>query len=211
MATLTPVLLGYKKDFPKDSTETKGDEVSVTGNVILLIPDDVVGHFNIPEAPANVYGGVARQVIAQYTYKRYKDFTDSTGVDVIVPAHERGVSGKESAENVVRLPHATLKTAAGRPRTCSIRFPRFFNLIMISQALGSMIKANEPASFKLDSTGKSHPFVQNTSTTVFTGYESGAWVATTLMTPVNTEETDVVADITIVKGRTRNYTAAPTP
>lgn len=204
---LKSCVLAYTKDFSKDSTLTKGDETKVTANAILLIPEDVTDHYNIPTVE-NVSAQV-QQVIKGYTYNRFGDFTDSTGAEVIVPDFERGGGGgTASARNVVRLPHATLKTTKGKPRTCSIRFPRFFNLIMIGQALGTMLKSHAPDKWKLDRTGKSYPFLASTSTGVMAGYQSGAWVVSAPVTATNAEDTEAVGPVTVVAGRSRRKASA---
>ena len=200
---LKSCLLAYKKDFPKTSTPARGDETSVTANAILLIPDEIVDHFNIPTVD-NI-SAQSRQIIEEFTYTRFAGFDDATGTPVTVPQHERGGgAAANSTHNVVRLPHGSLRTGRGRPRTCSIRFPSFFNLIMIGQALGTMLKANEPDSWKLDRSGRSYPFVASTATGLIPGYESGAWVVSAPVTSVNTEETSVVKDTTVVKSKGRS-------
>jgi hypothetical protein len=204
---LKSCLLAYTKDFSKDSTTAKGDETKVTANAILLIPEDVTDHFNIPTVE-NVSAQV-QQVIKGYTYQRYGDFTDSTGIQVVVPDFERGGGGgTASAKNVVRLPHATLKTSKKKPRTCSIRFPRFFNLIMIGQALGTMLKAHAPDKWMLDRTGKKYPFLASTSTGLMPGYQSGAWVVTTPVAATNDEDTSAVGPTTVVASRSRRKASA---
>lgn len=206
---LKSCLLAYTKDFSKDSTVAKGDEAKVTANAILLIPEDVCDHYNIPTVE-NVSAQV-QQVIKGYTYQRFGDFTDSTGIQVVVPDFERGGgSGTGSAKNVVRLAHATLKTSKNKPRTCSIRFPRFFNLIMIGQALGTMLKANAPDRWMLDRTGKKYPFLASTSTGLRSGYQSGAWVVATPVTATNADDTDAVSPTTVVAGRSRRKASAST-
>jgi hypothetical protein len=199
---LKACLLAWTKDFTKDSTAAKGDEVKVTANAILLIPEGIVSHFNIPTV--NDVSAQTHQIVEQYTYKRFGEFGDTEGKDVTVPEHERGGGGGgNNATNVVRLPHATLKTSKGKPRTCSIRFPGFFNLIMIGQALGTMIKANPPNKWKLDRTGKSYPFVANSTSGLMPGYQSGAWVTSVLVTAVGADQTDAVGDVSVVSGKSK--------
>lgn len=199
MAELVQVLLVFTKPFAKTSTATKGDKTTVTANVILNIREDVQDHYNIPKAPDGTGTG-GRQLIKEYTWTKIKDFADATGKVITVPEYERSASAVRSAQNVVRLRHATLKTKVDgtKPRTASIRFPGFFNLIMISQALGSMIKTNNPGTFTMDRTGKSYPLVLNNSTGVFAGYFSGAWVATAPVTATNADESSAVGETTVV-------------
>lgn len=202
---LQACLLAFTKDFSKTSTATKGDETTVTANAILLIDEAVVDYFNIPVT--TTVSAQVRQTIKTFTYKRYKDFTDTTGVDVIVPAHERGGSASKSVGNVVRLA-TELKTSRDRPRTCSIRFPSFFNLIMIGQALGTMIKAKTPNTWKLERSGRSYPLVPSTATGLLAGYESGAWVVTTPVTATNADDTSGVGETTVVSGRAKAKASA---
>lgn len=71
---------------------------------------------------------------------------------------------------------------------------------MIDQAIGSMVKANQPLKWKLDNTGKSYPFVANVSTGLLTGRQTGAWVVATPVTPVGTDSAPV-ADTTVIASK----------
>lgn len=196
---LKACLLAYTKSFAKTSTPAPGDDVTVTANVTLLIPEVITDYFNIPTVENA--GGAAVQHIESFTYSRYDDFGDSTGVTTTVSAHDRTApSGRKGAGKVIRLPHESLLTSKGRPRTCSIRFPSFFSILMLDQAIGSMLKLHQPLKWKLDNTGKSYPFVPNTSTGVLTGRTSGAWVVAAPVNPVNTADA-AVGDVTVVASK----------
>ncbi len=137
-------------------------------------------------------------IIKSYTYKMYKDFSDSTGTDVTVPENGTKRGGFTNSGRTVRLKHQELKTSRDRPRTCSIEFPRFFNIVKSSQALGQMLTANQPDTWKLDG-GRSYPFVANTTKGVLPGYVSGAWVVSGIVTPTNADDTSQVGGTTTTK------------
>jgi hypothetical protein len=201
---LKPVLLAFTKDFPKTSTPTKGDEVTVTANVILFIDEAITGYFNIPEADVTTLPNATRAVIKEFTYKRYSDIADTTGTDITVSSFERGLGGgKKVIKKCVRLPHKTLKTGKGKPRTMSIRFPNFFNIPMISQALGTMLKTNEPSTWKIDR-GGSYPFLVQAAG--ISTYQSGAWLVSTPVTPTNADDAGAVGGVTVVTGKTPKVT-----
>lgn len=61
---------------------------------------------------------------------------------------------------------------------------------MLQQALGTMLKAKQPRSWKIDATGRSYPFAV-AKEGVPTGAKTGAWVVTEPITPVNAEDAAV--------------------
>ena len=211
------VLIRFTKDFPKDTTETKGDEVAVTSTVIMSIPDAVIGYFNIP-VPADTELEEAQAAkattITGFTYTRYNGLDDATGKEVTVPDFERTSTGtgKGTIKNVVIVPtkkETSKSTATNRRyRTTSFKFPSFFSVIMIDQAIGSMLKTNQPATYTLR--GKSRIFVPNASTAPLAGLTSGAWVIGTFEPAVNAEETKSVGEATVTKSGRQSATT-PTP
>lgn len=56
-------LLAFTKDFSKTSTPAKGDEVTVTANAVLYIPEPVVDYFNIPNVELSDWRGGYYQVL----------------------------------------------------------------------------------------------------------------------------------------------------
>lgn len=195
---LKPVLLAFTKEFPKTSTPAKGDEVVVTANVVLFVEEKITAYFNIPEAALDTLPPISRAIIKEYTYKRFDGFSDTTGKDVAVTSYERGLAGgKKVIKKVVRLSHKTLKTSKDKPRTMSIRFPNFFNIPMIGQALGTMLNANQPDYWKLDG-GGSYPFLA--AKPGLGTNKSGAWIVAAPVTPTNAEDADV-GDVTVVGGK----------
>lgn len=202
------VIVAFSKEFDKSGDISRPGNVQVTANAYLYIEDAIIAHYNIPKA-TQAAATIARKTVAGFTYKRFSGFDDTVGKDVVVPDYEATVGSGGNSFNVVRLAHASAKTAKDKPRTCSIRFPDFFTIIMIGQALGTMILNNKPSTWKLDATGKSYPLVPATAG-VPTGFKSGAWVVTAPVTPVGVEQTDKVAATNIEKGKNKKA-AATTP
>ena len=210
---MVSILIRFTKDFAKDDTPTKGDEVSVTSTLVMSVADAVISYFNIPvPSPEELQEalGARATTVAGFTYTRYSGLDDATGKEVTVPEFERtsGGGGRGTIKNVAQVPLITKKTAKENYRMTSFKFPSYFSIIMIDQAIGSMIKANEPPSYKLR--GKTRIFVPNASTAPFTGLSSGAWVTGTFDPAVNAESSQAVGEATVTKSG-RQSTAAPTP
>lgn len=206
------IIIAYKTKLPDDSTTTKGDEATVTGNLVMTVSDATIEYFNIP-VPADPTELVAAKsvIVKSFTYTRYTGIDDTTGTSVTVPDYEKGLSGgrKGGGRHVAIVP-TELKSAKDNFRTVSFRFPSFFNIVMIDQCIGSMIKAHQPTAYKLH--GLTRAFIANASTDVVAPATTGAWVATALITPVNVDKTEQVAGVTeSSSGRTAKTTATPTP
>jgi len=218
---LQSILVGWTKEvdrgsetpfgpLPADSgvTPTVAGRVQVTANAILQIDEGIVDRFNIP-LPTDPIGAEAVIRIKEYTYTRYPEGVAGTDPDVIVvPEHERMAGGRAGRGITVRL---ATGLGVGRAKSGSFRVPGFFTIPMISQLVGSMVKANAPSVFKLDATGKSYALVPNESTAALAGRTNGAWVLGVPLAPVNADEAAGVGETTVIKGRAKAKTAtAPT-
>lgn len=207
------IIIAYKTKLPDDSTVAKGDEVSITGNLIMTIPNATIDYFKIPKPADEATLLAAKSVIVKgFTYKRYKGIDDVTGTEVTVPDYEKGLSGgkkRGGGKNIAVVP-TELKSSNDNFRKVSFRFPSFFNIVMIDQAIGSMIKAHQPTRYTLH--GLTRAFIANASTDVAAPATTGAWVATALITPVGVDKSKQVAGITETSsGQTKNAAPTPTP
>lgn len=211
------ILFRFVKPFANDATATKGDTTPVTATLAMNVNDAVIDYFNIPtpvEAELTEALAARSTTIPTFTYTRYKDAGEATGELTTVTEHSRtsGGGGRGTIKNVARVPMETkLAAKSGKPRTTSFKFPSFFTVYMIDQAIGSAIKNNQPRNYELR--GKKRLFIPNASTAVLSGLSGGAWVVTTYEAAVNEENTDAVGAATMTSsGRpAKMSTPAPTP
>lgn len=200
--TNTAIIIAFQKDFDRSSKpDGPSGNVQVKANAILLINEKIVDRFNIPKPTAAIGGGGVTE-IAPFSYTRFSDLDDTTGQLISVPGYEKSAPVSKGGITV-RFGTGLFATATRRERTCSIKFPGFFTIPMISQALGSMLKTREPNSWSLDRTGKSYPFVPNASTDVFAGRKNGAWCVTAPIAAVNADDSDKVGSETTVKSKSK--------
>lgn len=146
------VLLGYQVQRQKYERNTSGEIVksggtqAVRGNVILLIPKVVCDRFNIPEysPPADAAPILAVVERKAHTRRIYSGIDDATGREINIDKTFALAGSRKDRiyGNSVGIPYG-VKTQKGTERRVRIAFPNFFNLIMISQALGTMIKSTD--------------------------------------------------------------------
>lgn len=193
-----PVIVAFSKKFDKSSLPATPGDVQVQGNAILYIEEAIVSLFNIP-VPAPDFVVSTSRTVAGFEYSRFDNFADSTGKTIIVPSYEAAAGGGKGVGKVIRIPHPDLKTKKGKARTMSIRFPGFFTILMLRQAIGTMLVAKQPSSWKVDG-GRSYPFVKATAG-IPAGSSYGAWVVTTPIAVVGADNTDKVSGTVITKGK----------
>lgn len=210
------ILFRFTKEFAKDSTpETKGDDVIVTSTLLMDVSDDIISYFNIPvpvAAELEEAAGARAVDVPEFTYTRYASSGEATGVATTVSAYSRTSSGggRGTIKNVARVPMMSrIAETSKKPRTTSFKFPSFFTVYMIDQAIGSMIKANEPPNYELR--GKRRLFIPNASTGPFAGVRGGAWITGTFEPAVNAGDTDTVAEVTTTTSGRRATATAVTP
>ena len=193
------ICIAYQKNMAKSSTPETGDDVIVRANAFLTVSDYIADLFNIPVLTEASSGTIAAIKVAGSTYDRKITEDGSKVKKVSVPDYERDAGGgSRHSFKVVRLSDLTkpLNEAGTRFRTVSIRFPGFFSLLMLRQALGTMLKTKQPPTWKLDSTGKSYLWLPSEEN-LLPNRKSGAWVVTTPIATQNTEEANV-GDNTVV-------------
>lgn len=191
--------IAYQKPMAKSSTPETGDDAVVRANAFLSISDYLADLFNIPVLTEGSSNSITAIQVKGSTYDRKVTEDGSKTKKVTVPDYERDAGGgTEHAFKVVRLADLSkpLNEASTKFRSVSIRFPAFFSLLMIRQALGTMLKTKQPQKWKLDSTGKSYLWLP-AEPEVSAGRKSGAWVVTTPIQPSNTDVTNV-GDATVV-------------
>ncbi len=199
------VIIAFEKQMAKSSTPATGDDVTVKSNVFLILPDRTVETFNIP-IPSETFKADAYINVKGSKYSREYQKPDGTydSKEIVVPPYQRKAGSISHGFRTIRFADSSRPMSAGstKYRTASIRFPSWFTILMLSQALGTMLKAHEPKSWSIDGTGKSYPFVTSTEGLV-TGRDSGAWVVTTPITSVNTEDAAVGDPTQVVSGKNK--------
>jgi hypothetical protein len=152
------VLLGYqvqrqkyKKNAETGKIERDGGTAAVRGNIIILIPKVLCNLFDIPEytPPANSKDLITVIERKAHTRYIYSGIDDTTGrlIDIAQTFALTGSRRDRVYGNSVAIP-TSLLTPKKIPRRVRVAFPTFFNLIMISQALGTMIKSSDTTGAK---------------------------------------------------------------
>lgn len=199
------VLLGYQVQRQKYTINAEGKKVkeggqqAVRGNAIILLPKNVVTYFDIPVYNPTDTANLLKMAVSEYkghTRIVYGDLDDATGVSVNIEKGFRISGGKRDKVygNSVRVPTGK-KTPKGNDRYMSFAFPSFFNLIMITQALGTMIKtttATKKPNFFLSQAGGKYPIDYGTETQPLTingkQLTCGAWLLSAPITPQNADD-----------------------
>lgn len=200
-----PVIVAFSKKFDKSSLPATPGDIQVQGNAILYIEEAIVSLFNIPVPGADFVVSTSRTV-AGFSYNRFDTFADTTGKTIEVPSYEAAAGGGRGVGKVIRLPHPDLKTKKGKPRTMSIRFPGFFTILMLRQAIGTMLVAKQPSSWKIEG-GRSYPFAV-AKPGVPTGSSYGAWVVTAPIAVVGADSSDKVSGTVIKAGKAAGQSSA---
>jgi len=214
------ILLAWSKTFEKytitpaanGSPATKtpsGTSETRTGNVFMRLEAGFITHFNI--TPYQAVGTTTNTADTTDTYsiinvaggtRNVYNSIDATATTAITfDAFDRLTGGKKQSNrqsgHTIQLPLNKF-TAKGLMRHVSLRFPRFFNLIMIAQATSGIMQnataANQPLYFKTQS-GVTYPLYYSTGVlaqAVISPSKSGAWVATTPVTPSNNDGSEGV-------------------
>jgi|GEM_PF-4065861 len=222
MSTNTsPVLIVWEKTVKalgSSSSDSSGDSggdsgsqdsststVVATGNLIMNLEKELLTYL----AFTNTYDPSTSNTAStsDYTFATvaagtktvFSGITDTTGTSIAYGSFNR-LTGRQkkqgSSGRTILIPLGTLTTKKGHQRYASIRFPRFFDLLMIAQATSQLCTGAEskPLFFKVASSGTSYDLQYGESTlgsariqsTNSAGQEvtalSGAWVATSTVT-----------------------------
>lgn len=156
-----PVILRYSYK-GTEYTRTRGAGGAITvakspktfvGDVTLYYAKKLIDFFNIPTysgGQQTIQEGISDSdfyTVEAFTRERFAAI-DGSGTQISVRKHMRARPDNSSlAANrrrpaIIRL--GDRKTAKGTPRTITLSFPLFFNGIMISQAIGSMMANATP-------------------------------------------------------------------
>jgi hypothetical protein len=215
------VLLTWSKTFEKytitpasgntPATKTPAGPETRTGNVFLRLEANFITHFNITTyIAAGATAGATADTTDTYniinvaggTRNVYTTIDGTATTAITYDAFDRLTGGKKQSNrqsgHTIQLPVNKL-TAKGLMRHVSLRFPRFFNLIMIAQATSQMMQnataANQPLYFKTQS-GVTYPLYYSTGVlakAVISPSKSGAWVNTAPVTPSNNDGSEGVS------------------
>lgn len=203
------ILLGWttkRTKRQKDATtgeyvSTPGDSVTITGTTRLFYSKKVVDWFNIPTFnPTDDVGdadALKTVKVKQHNRAFYTAIDDVTQKNIVVPEFYRIVAvdnGAKARGKSVLVPIGDNKvTAKGNPRTVSLIFPKFFNNIMIAQALGTMLynaTATKKPSYFTTRNGTSYRIPFNQATAPLNGIDCGAWIAGTEVMGTNLDNQD---------------------
>lgn len=206
-----PIIIRFVKEVRRRDTNLTqpGNQatgtVTVQGNVTILLAEGIIDRFNIP-APGAGVNIATRRRRRTYTYTRFAGL--AAGVVVTVPEYEYTPASKTVKGMSARV--ATGYARGAGQRTVGIPFPGWFTIGMVNQAIGSMLRANQPTVWKLAKSGKTYPFVANTDTAVPTGATNGAWIVTTNEANINAGE-GVISDESIIKAASGRRWGRVTP
>ena len=204
------VKLQWYKAFANTKTEATGDNKSAAGLVVLEIDEKVADHFNIPAsatypadaAPVSKVTGSERAKTGLYLNPAEE------GGTIITPDYFRLAGAKNSRDKVARVKSGiqyTTKASKKAFRTVGIPFPLWFDTLMISQALGTMLKANQPGSYSISGGRSGYPILYSETGALLTydgsPIDKGAWAIAPTATAVekNTEDLGQVGKVTPVK------------
>lgn len=161
-------------------------------NFIMLLPEATRDYFNIPQyTPSQELADqIETYDVAAYSYTRYKNIGENTGVSVAVKAHKRKKPAPIPSARLdkisVIIPLLDRKTAKGNYRTVSLSFPAFFSVTMLCQAIGTALKNSQvdrkPSYFLFEGKREAIPYGA-TGGSPFTGMDHGAWLATAEIVP----------------------------
>lgn len=208
------VKLQWQKSFALSTTEATGDAKNAKGVAIITLDDNIVDHYNIPST--DVLDEIPLQKINEFTRTRTGIYLDTTGggTQISVPEFFR-LAGGNARDKVARIQSAlTYTNPKGKTvkRTVGIGFPAWFDLIMITQALGQMLKANQPRTFSVVGMRGGTQIYYNTLQSPFLSkgapIDKGAWLLdpSAAGTFVNTDDLTQVSDVTNVQPAKRRKT-----
>lgn len=204
------VKLQWYKNFANTLTEASGDDKQGAGLVVLEIDEKVVSHFNIPASATYPSDAAPVSKIAGYEKDKSGLYLNpaATGSTIITPDYFRLAGAKNTRDKVARVKSAiSYLTKKGKTayRSVGIPFPLWFDTLMISQALGTMIKANKPPSYSISGGRSGYPILYSDTGALLqhkgTPINKGAWLLAPSQTAVtqNTDELTQVAEVTPVK------------
>ena len=204
------VKLQWYKNFANTATEASGDDKQGAGLVVLEIDEKVVDHFNIPASATYPDDAAPVSKIAGYEKDKsglYLNPATTTGT-IITPDFFRLAGAKNARDKVARIKSSisyTTKKQKKAFRSVGVPFPLWFDTLMISQALGTMIKANKPSSYSISGGRSGYPILYSDTGALLqhkgSPINKGAWVLLPAQAAVtqNTDELTQVAEVTPVK------------
>lgn len=195
------IVLGYstqRMDYQKDTSGNltpTGTAKTVTGSVPLYYSENLINYFDIPVFTGTIPEDAIKFVnIGQFSYQRYDSPTDTAGRLITVRSHTKAVGNRsQKVKQISAVVPLDSLTGRGKARTISLAFPYWFNVQMILQAVGSMIRSttHKPNFVRLPS-GIKYPVPYNTATAPLTGFEHGAWITNTWIAGNNEDNLDSV-------------------
>jgi hypothetical protein len=195
------ILLGFQIQSQRYERGTNGQlvkgsgRVTIRGNVKLFYPQKVIDWFNIPTYTEPENSSTEFKLITVRAHSRsvFKSVDDATAASIDIAEFQRiasPVRGQGSGKSVSVPLGESRVTAKGNPRTIALRFPKFFNNIMIGQALGQMLAtatSTKKPGFFTSKAGASYRIPYNNTDGVLSGANCGAWLMTAIMTESNTD------------------------
>jgi hypothetical protein len=192
---LQSVLAVFSKQF--DKKKGKGtDKTTVTANITLLIPKDLVDYFGMP-VPADSKDNKNAITPAKVKAHTRKIFSDVSGAatTIEVPEFSRAANTNARGRGIV-LP----LTGSATKKSCIICIPRYLNVLETTQLFSTLLKKNAPKRWKRYG-GKSYVFVPNLPTAIPAGWTSGCWAVNAPVTPQNADDVSGVGGNTIIVSR----------
>lgn len=165
----------------KGKRTSKGTAKEVKYPVIIQIDKAITDFFNIPVITADSESAtLALSNRKAHTKLYFNGVDDATGTSISVDDADvlKGLVVGRVKTARLAMEGKLVKAGSKRLRTCSIRFPSTFSNLLIAQALGTMITAKRPGSFKIDGGGR-YPLVNLAGKTgLLPGAKEGCWVST---------------------------------
>lgn len=184
-------LIQWYKRAANKSTPQQGDTKGAAGIYLMKIPDKIVAEFNIPtvtsvsKLPITEVAGYKAAKTADYLEPNTD--AEATPIDVEKFFKLQAAILKRFKTARVRTSITYDRYVKGQKsgtgfRTAGLKFPKFFDLLMIAQALGTLIKAKNPGEFGIDGGRNGYPLLTMPSQflTDVNGnvINKGAWVIT---------------------------------
>lgn len=197
-------------DTKKDAPTTAGVAKTVKSNAFIAVRQWIVDLFEIP-----VLSGEQRQAIEIQLNRIEIPAHDMAIIDqatgqrrtTSVREGEKTKSIEVSTGFPIKIKHPVHKGVHGDPLYIGLKFPSYFNITMISQALGQMLvkQTTRPTMFIASRRGTYFPITYNNTKAPLEGWSSGAWLSTSLVAPQNI--TDVgKPSLTVPSGPTLQLT-----
>ena len=149
--------------------------------VTLKLAEGLVNYFNIPTAEGSPSAKIAFSERSGGKRFHFSGVDDLTGKEIDFSSSNVPNSVDQVRVKTARFLTSLVYGPTGRQkyRSASVPFPRSFSNLMILQALGTMLKRNQPDFVRIGAS--KYPFVALTgdgASDLLTGAKEGAWVIT---------------------------------